>query len=236
MANHIVTMGGVEQGTNRHNISFGTHRDYTAEAKVLFASIPQYKHHIRDNDFIKNSKYYARAKDVLDMPSMGWAFKAIVIHDVLNEIEDNDLLLWCDSNHILAGDIAPIEKWSYHHNIFCHDHSPTYYPNWQWTHKDTFINMNCDESRYWNSPQMQVNIMAFVKNGFTSNFIAEWLKYCLIYDVIIGKNKHPDPPGFREHRHEQSIFSILREKYSVHYGLLPEGIFGEIEGNKYIAM
>jgi hypothetical protein len=219
MTNHIVTMGGNEQGKNRHNISFGIHRDYTTEAHRLFASVPQFKSHLIDNDYIKQSKYYAIANSVLDQPSMGWAFKAISIMDVLESIEEQDFLLWCDSNHIIVGDLSPMISYTYEKGIFCHDHTPTYYPNRDWTLRDTFIHMGCDEERYWIAPQIQVNVMAFVKNQWTMQFIKEWLKYCLDYKTIIGNNEFPNFPGFKEHRHEQSIFSILREKYELPYTL-----------------
>lgn len=231
MARYVLTMGGTEQGKNRHNTSYNIHRDYTAEAQRLFDSFPQdFIRVMKDNDYIRDSFYYRIAKNVLDEPSMGWAFKAILINDTLNKMMENDLLVWCDSNHVLVGDIAPIEALAYQHNIFCHDHSPTYYPNSQWTKRDTFINMECDESRYWNAPQIQVNVMAFVKNETTECFVSEWLKYCLRYDVIIGNDENTNFANFIEHRHEQALFSILREKHNIPYFSPMPQVVGEMMG------
>ena len=233
MANFIVTMGGSEQGQNRHNTSYGIHRDYTAEALRLFDSAPHnYAKILSTNTSVKHNQYcgYEEAQKVLEQPSMGWAFKSIAIRQALNQMEDNDFLLWCDSNHVIVGDLGIIKNLAQQNNIFCHDHTPTKYSNSQWTKRDTFIAMECDSERYWRSLQMQVNVMGFVKNKFVEKFVDEWLLYCLKYDVIIGNNVHANLPDFIEHRHEQSIFSILIEKYRIPYSAMPQGIIHEKQG------
>jgi hypothetical protein len=229
MRKYLVTMGGYEQGENRHN-NLGIHRDYTAEAMRLFESASPYLFDCRlyDNDWIKNSEYYEPHKRVLSEPSFGWMFKPLCIYDVMKDCDDGDVVIWCDSNHIFISDPEPIIKIARMHQIFTHGHVQ-YYLNNQWTHKDMFVRMGCDELRYWKSHHVQVNILAFLVNDFTRMFVKEWFDYAGDYETMI-ENKMENLPGFSEHRHEQSIFSILIKKYDVPYCDDPTDIIRELNG------
>ena len=217
----IIGFGGTERGKNRHNESYGIHRDYTAEVKRLFKSAEQYGFDgfwEYNNDWIYNSHYWQTdARKVLEEPSFGWAFKPIVIYDALSMMNNGDCLLWVDSNDVVVGDPQILFDYAKNNNgIFCHDHSPTYYPNGNWTHRDMFVGMGLNTPPYHDAPQMQVNILAFCKENFCMDFVKKWVSYAIDWDVMIG-NTRQNLPGFIDHRHEQSIFSILRAYHGLNY-------------------
>ncbi len=87
--------------------------------------------------------------------------------------------------------------------------------------------MGCDEDRYWNSLQMQCNIIGLKKTPKVEAFVLEWHRSALTYKIMFGENKYPNFEGFKEHRHDQSIFSILREKYDFPYLNRTENVWGE---------
>jgi len=231
MKKYIVSFGGLERGKNRHNESYGIHRDYTSEVHRLFESAKPYFDDCfyYDNDWFENSSYCKNNPWVLKEDSYGWCFKPIVIQDALNKIEDKDVLMWCDSNHVIMANPRSLIDIATTNNIFCHEHHNIVYYNKNFTHKDMFVKMNCDESRYWDAPQMQVNIMVFYRTDFTINFVQEWVNFAVDYDTMI-KNEMENLPRFDDHRHEQSIFSILREKYNLPYYLYPFHIVHERDG------
>jgi hypothetical protein len=138
------------------------------------------------------------------------------------------VLFWVDSNHIFIEDPQIIIDFAIKNNIFCHDHYGVKYLNKCWTCRDTFVNMGCDELRYWNSRHLQVNTIAFLKNKHSVNFIEEWKNNSLEKRIILGEGKYPNLDGFKEHRHEQSIFSILVEKYKIPYQPYPINIVDEL--------
>lgn len=192
-------------------------RDYSAEVKRLFQTALPYFDGFWEYspDWLKKSAFWqTEAKKVLEEDSFGWAFKSICIYDALSMLQDGDIVLWIDSNDILIDNPQPIFDFAEEYGIYSHDHYPTYYPNSNWTQKDMFVGMNCDEEKYWRTPQLQVNIMAFCKNDFVFGFVSEWVKYSTDYDTMI-QNILPNMPGFQDHRHEQSIFTILMRKYDV---------------------
>ena len=218
MKKFLVTMGGTEQGPNAWNL-YGIHRDYNKEAERLIKSVEPYgiESIIYTNEYLFNSKYYSIAKDVLDTPQFAGAFKGIILYEKLKEMNYGDIVFWVDSNHIFINDAKPLVDFAISHNIFIHNPTNVYYPNKDWTVRDMFVGMGCDEERYWSAPQMQVSVMCFCKTPFTVEFIDELLKYSLDYDTMVGRNLYPNFSTFREHRREQSVISILVEKYKIPY-------------------
>jgi hypothetical protein len=229
---YLITFGGTEQGKNRHNESYGIHRDYSAEAQRLFSSANGFgfeSFFVYDNGWIPTTEEYKRDSRVFLEPSFGWAFKPLSIWHFMQRCNTGDVVFWVDSNHIFLNSPQKIIEYTFQNQIFTHDHSPTYYPNSCWTHRDMFLNMGCDSEKYWNAPQMQVNILCFLVNDFTKQFVEEWKDYACDYNTMI-KNELKNFPCYIDHRHEQSIFSILREKYNLPYAPPPEGLFQELMG------
>jgi hypothetical protein len=226
MRKTLISFGGTAQGPSRHRVD----RNYTREVlERLFPSGRRYFDHFTmyDNSWLVHQPFYPYHKDILDLPSFGWAFKAAAVFDALNHVLPGDVVFWCDSNHEFTEDPTGLINYAVANHIYCHNHT-VHYPNVEWTRMDTFVNMGCTEERYKVCPQMQVNIMAFKKDPFTMMFVAEWFTYSMRYDVIIGRGQYPDhacfSDGWHDHRHEQSIFSILREKYDLPYDNYPGGI------------
>jgi hypothetical protein len=216
---YLATMGGAPQGESRWTQE-GIVRDFNAEAERLKKSAEKYPFDdmfILDNDYIYNSPFYEGHKEVLDKPSFGTAFKPLGFYQILRTLETDDVLLWVDSNHII--DKSPIQfiNIAMQYGIFCRDHYMVYYPCKNWTYKDMFVNMNCDEEKYWEFPQLQCNVIAMKKDDAVLKFTEEFLNFSLNPKVMFGEGKHSNVEGFREHRHEQSIFSLLICKYHIPY-------------------
>lgn len=227
----IMSMGGTPQGWNRWNEE-GVTRNFQAEAERLMITAKPYFDEciIRDNDYIKNSPFYKDHKDVLDQPNFGTAFKPIMFFELLQTMQEGDFVLVCDSNHIIISDPQPIIDITLNNGIFAKDHWGVHYLNKQWTLRNTFINMDCDEERYWSSTHVQANIIAMVKNDLVMKFSEEFLTNSLNYDIMFGIGENNNNfPEFREHRHEQSIFSILVEKYKIRYYGNPQWIIPEMD-------
>jgi hypothetical protein len=232
MKKYLVSFGGSEQGKNRHNESFGIHRNYTAEVERLFNSAKgQVDSCIAyDNDWLIKSEYYKKYKQVLDCPSFGWLFKPISVLHTMNSIQDQDIILWLDSNDIVIGDLSPIFKFATTHGFYFHDHHPAVYHMADWAHRDMFIGMGCDEPRYWTTIELQVNVFAIQKTKNSMRFVRDWVEYGGDYHIMIA-NKHENLRGFIAHRHEQALASILKEKYKIPYAIgYPDSITKELPG------
>jgi len=212
-----------------YSMSHNNHRNYTAESVRLFESAEPYDFEtiLYDNDKI-NSVFNLKEYPVLSGQFLGYASKPIAIYDTLVHIERGDIVIWMDSNHVLIKNPEPIINCAIQNNIYCHDHLGTIYQNKQFTTKDMFVGMNCDEKKYWNSIQIQANVMGFIKNDFVLMLTWEWMNYAMDYSIMI-KNDLSNFPDFIATRLEQSIFSILIEKYKIPYQSYPSEIMTEME-------
>ena len=214
----LLVMGGSEQGWSRHNDE-GTFRDYESEARRLIKTAePWGLECIKfDNDYMLNLPYYQEHKHQMDKTSFGFTFKAIGYYETFKHMSMGDIAFFVDSNHIIEKDPAIFYQIAQENDVFVHDHIWTQYLNKYWTRKDTFVNMECDEPDYWDSLQMQFNISGFKKTPETNDFIQELWEKTLTEKIMFGEGKYPNMEGFKEHRHDQSIYSILVAKYGFPY-------------------
>ena len=228
MDKYLITMGGTEVGWSRHNDE-GTFRDYQKEAERLMESAKPwgFKTIIYDNKFIENLPYYEEHKDVLTKTSFGFSHKPICLFETLKIVNEGDVVFFADSNHLVAKDPQIFIDIAINEKMFVHDHIWQKLMNKNWGRRDTFVNMGLDEPRYWNSLQMQANVVGFCKKPFTTAFSREWRDCCLDYKIMFGERKYKNFEGFREHRHDQLIFSLLVEKYEVPYFNRTENVWGE---------
>lgn len=214
----LITTGGKEIGWSRHNEE-GIIRDYDKEVDRLFESAQKFGLEcIRyDDKYIYSRPYYPEHKNVMDKVSFGFTYKAIEMYETLKGVDYDDVVLLTDSNHVVQSDPSIFYDIATKEGAFIYNHLWVSYPNRMYTRRDTFVNMDCDEERYWNAEQMQINLMAFKKTDINLDFTREWFECCLDYKIMFGENKYPNFPDYRVHRHDQSIFSILREKYHFPY-------------------
>ncbi len=86
-----------------------------------------------------------------------------------------------------------------------------------WTKRDCFVLMGCNTEKYWNAPMSNGAVSLWRKSDENIKFLEEWLKFAkdprIITDDpnIFGLNDI----NFKDHRHDQSILSLLAIKYNL---------------------
>ena len=91
------------------------------------------------------------------------------------------------------------------------------YKNKYWTKRDCFYLLNCDEEKHTEAIQLEAGIIVVKKCDKATSFISEWFALCQIPhlindDFITG---FPNYEGFQEHRHDQSLLSIVSIKHNI---------------------
>jgi hypothetical protein len=87
-----------------------------------------------------------------------------------------------------------------------------------WTKRDAFILMDCDNPKYSESSQRLASFSLWKKTKFTTEFIDEYLFYAQderILTDLENRCGYANYPEFKDHRHDQSIFSLLTKKYGL---------------------
>ena len=151
-----------------------------------------------------------------------YSWKPIIILDVMNKISDGDVILYHDAGR---------EEYNYEFkkdfNFLINDvvknHGGVGIPVGPFKHKqyckrDCFINMNCNEERYWNLTQVSANWSIWQKNSLSLKLLNEWKDNCLDPRGTVTTHSTSGPlsdfSDYIEHRHDQAILTNLANKYA----------------------
>ncbi len=147
-----------------------------------------------------------------------WLWKPFFVKTALDKINFGDILFYVDAASLIIDNPKPLIDIAQTNEsgIVAFDAWPL--RNSQWTKRDAFINLNCDEDTYWSAKHVIATLFLIRKTDFTVNFINEWLAACenlqslSDHPNISGKDNLPD---FVSHRMDQSLLSILIRKYNI---------------------
>jgi len=146
-----------------------------------------------------------------------WIWKPYIILKTLKELSEGDYLIYTDAGAIYVDRISKLIK--------CMEKEKQDIMAFSlkakeraWTKRDTFLLLGCDESTYTDSMQILGGYILLKKTKFVEKFLKEWLFWLQDVRVItdqpncLGKDNYPE---FIEHRHDQSVFSLLCKKYGI---------------------
>jgi hypothetical protein len=176
----------------------------------------------RDWEFAK--KY----PDVYKSRGFGyWQWKPIIILDALSKLKDGDIVAYIDSGNSIINNLDYIFNRCNEQDIVLFDnrdgnmHGDTH-RNREWTKRDCFVLMDCDEEKYYNAPQVDAAYQFYKKTPDVINFLEQYKNYCANDNIItdIPNTTKDNLSEFKDHRHDQSILSLLAAKNNIQ--LLPE--------------
>ena len=168
-----------------------------------------------------DEKFYKTNKHILtEMRGGGyWLWKPYIILKTLqrNDIKNEDYIFYADSGSYFINSINPIIDLSRKYNQDIIPFSNKYLPlQKEWTKGDTFIEMKADESKYCDTPQIGAGFILIKKSDLSIRFFRDLLFYAQHEVILTDKpSVSENHKGFIEHRHDQSIFSILCKQYNL---------------------
>jgi len=176
-----------------------------------------------------DAQFYEDNKSILEQAKGGgyWLWKPYFINKRLSEIEDGDYLFYGDAGSFFLKSvdilIEELEKVGQDIMVF---ESP--YLELQWTKRELFKAMECDEDFYKNSNQLMGGFQLIKKTPFTVKFYKELLQYSCNEINLTDRNSPcvDQDESYIEHRHDQSILSLLYKKYRLR-GFKDATQFGE---------
>jgi len=170
-----------------------------SERSLLKNTFPHVNHRIFNfseyPDFVKLSSKDAGA----------YAWKPIIINEVYSET--NDILIWCDSGNFIKNDINQMIDVTRNNKIYTPISSGTIR---RWTHPTCIKTMNMNPD-FIDKQMRNAAVVSFLSNdSMVSKFLNEWKTCALIKD-----NSLPDGADRSNHRHDQSILTILFYNYNI---------------------
>lgn len=146
-----------------------------------------------------------------------WLWKPYFIKKALEDLDWGDFLFYCDSGSYFINPVTDLISLSLEKQL---DIIPFElpYPESNWTKRDAFILMDCDREEYTLTKQRLASFVLIRKSPTSIAFTNDWLNFAqdkrILTDIEneCGQENYPD---FIDHRHDQSIFSLLTKKYSL---------------------
>ncbi len=146
-----------------------------------------------------------------------WLWKPYIIKESLRSMKADDFLFYADAGSVFTGPVEPLIR-----VMQQTDQSVIAFRSNQIEHvrtkRDAFILMRCDTVEYADTYQVEAGFSLWRKTAFSMRLVNEWLSYVQDERVITdmpnqcGKGNYP---GFKEHRYDQSIWSLLCKKHQV---------------------
>ncbi len=201
------------------NKSFYKSQKQLVKSAIKFGIEKSYsfnEHWLKKNEnyfYSKNKNHFKHKKG-----AGYWVWKPFIIKKSLEQLKNNETLIYLDSGIRIIKSLNILfdicEKTERKILVF-----GTYaYKNINWVKRDVFINLGCDLKSHHNNILTSGGILILKKNNFTLKFINEWLKYSQVLNLIDDSDsriKHEHNIDFKEHRHDQSILSVLASKYEL---------------------
>ena len=202
-------------------ISFAD-KKYFRSQKILKQSALQYgvdKVYSYNDVWLKSQKHFYEVNKKILNKHRGagfWLWKPFIILERLTKMEDGDILLYVDSGSRFVHDISPIINIVRKSGIalFSNDN----HKNSTWTKRDCFYYMNCDTEEYHNGYQIAACYLALQKNSTNIKLVSDWLRFACDERILTDDSNVcglPNFEDFKDHRHDQSILSLLAIKNKI---------------------
>lgn len=189
----------------------------TGLSVAKFDSVIEYGFKDLDSEFSEKNKKLLQASKGAGY----WMWLPYIYLDAFNKCADGDYVFYCNSGAHFVGEVQllveELESLDTFALLFYGYDRPLPIEK-VWTRRDTFILMDCDSPEYTDTRQIFAGYLLLRNCPAAREFMKQYLAYCederIIADAknVMGK---PDYPGFRDHRQNQSILSLLAKKWKI---------------------
>lgn len=155
-------------------------------------------------------------KEILNCKRGGgyWLWKPYIIHTVLEKINTNDYLFYLDSSYYFIEDFSDIYK---NKDLVVFSNKPNESTNLlkKLCKMDVILKYDMQNVLTTDINECWAGAICLKKTDFNIKFIQTWLNMCCIYEDITDVKSKSHNHFFIDHRHDQSLFSILVIKNNI---------------------
>jgi len=173
-----------------------------------------------DDDLKKDDDFWSKHNNFILHNKHGygyWIWKPYLIKKTMEYMNDGDILLYLD-----AGCEIDIKKKDILNNFLNYVKDEYIIASFaciekDWNKMDLLLKLDMNHDKYLNAAQRAAGLILFLVCDKTRKLVNEWYELSCDYHLIddspsISQNL----PCFKEHRHDQSIFSLLTKKYNIY--------------------
>jgi hypothetical protein len=148
-----------------------------------------------------------------------YAWKPFIIQRKLEEMPEGDIVFYCDVGRtfpykLLSGSLQVFLGWMKTHkqSVIPGIKIPWGGPMSMWTKRDAFVSMAMDTPSVHATAPIQASFSIWINNPESRDIVSEWMALSANRQMIsddASKLGFPDLPDFYEHRHDQSLLSLV---------------------------
>jgi hypothetical protein len=153
-----------------------------------------------------------------------WLWKPAIILDALENSDDGTLVMYTDAAMHMIADPRPMLVCALDYPIMLFEHTfpvpagPISFPMAEWTKRDAFVLLGADTSALHAQQQLMSGVQIYRNNPATRDFLQEVIGAmgdARVLTDIPNTQGLDNLPGFHEHRHDQSILSIVAWRHKL---------------------
>lgn len=177
----------------------------SASIYQVFDVIMPYQPHNIDPEF------YSKHKKILTKNRGGgyWLWKPYFILKTLKMMPENDVLLYADSSGVFRDGIYNLLKLAHTNDITVF---PNFHSNRGMIKKLVIDKMANGDDSYLDKIQLDASLILLRNTAKSRKIIEEWLSYCEDHELLNDSESKDEYKDFKDHRHDQSILSIMYNK------------------------
>lgn len=159
--------------------------------------------------------YASKHAAILTAPRGGgyWLWKPYLVRKLLQEANDGDVVMYVDAGSVITGDPTPMIELARKYGFLGY-RMP--HMTRGWTKGDVYKALDMDMATYGPERQLSGAVLLFKKCPRTVDLVDRWLALCQRPELITdAPSVAPNHPEFQDHRHDQSILSLLLLKHGV---------------------
>lgn len=172
---------------------------------------------------LKKTEFYQKNKVILDHERGAgyWLWKPFIILEAMKQADEGDIVIYSDSGAEVIESLQPLIDICLKQQGLLFFQVPSFtgkHTNIKWTKRDCLLLMDADYAEIHHAEQVAGSPHFYQKNTKHIEFIEEWLFYCEDPRILTDQ---PNTCGFRnypdflDHRHDQSVLSILARKKQI---------------------
>ena len=182
---------------------------WTGKHIAKFDKVIQYKPSDIDEAFYKANEAVLSQKRGAGL----WIWKPYFLLRTLQEAKDGDVVFYADSGSFFIRNVKALIDSIDEKGIWCFD-LPLLEK--QYTKKQTFRLMECDNERFRESNQICATFLAVRNSKSTRQIMKEWLDFCKIPEIIMpSDNSEVEEKYFLSHREDQSVLSLVLKRHNI---------------------
>jgi hypothetical protein len=173
-----------------------------------------------DKDLINDTEFWSQHSNFILSNSRGfgyWLWKSYIIKKTMETLNNDDILLYLDCGCELS--IKKKDKIIHFFELVKTEYIIGTHVciEREWNKMDLILKLNMLNDTYLNTKQNQAGALLFKICDNTRDLVNKWYELSSDYHNIddtpsISKNL----ACFKEHRHDQSLFSLLTKKYNLY--------------------